>query len=200
MAVAGFNTFLEQMAAMDFFTGVLPLVLTYVVLYAGLKQVPVLNNSDNNFPPVIALIGALFTARFIVVNPTYQSFFVDFWAKLVVGLMGFIGLLVLLAFTGYKMDENSALKTPLTVMIMIGIIVSAFVTAGGLGFRPELLQLANIMPMVNWMLESGMIWILAVVGALWWVSQDGSDKKTQDYMAPFFSNKWWKGMMDDDEG
>ena len=197
MAIAGFNMLLEQMAALDFFTGVLPFVLTYVVLLAGLKQVPVLNNQDN-FPPIIALIGAFFVARFIVVNPAYQSFFVDFWAQLVVGLMGFIGLLVLVSFTGYKMSENSALKTPLTIMVMVSIVVTAFVSSGGLGFRPSGLQLGSITPLISYVFESGLIWVLVVTGALLWVSSDGNSSSDENIWAPFFSNKFWKEQMDDD--
>lgn len=197
MAVAGFNALLEQMAALDFFTGVLPFVLTYVVLYAALDNVPVISDKDN-FPPLVAIIGAFFVARFIVVNPVYQSFFVDYFGQLVIGLMGFVGLLVLLAFTGYNLGESGGFKTPLVVMVMVAIVGSAFTTAGGLGFNPAMLNSPQIGLAMNWMLESGMLWILIVGGALYWATSDGSGRSTQDYATPFFSNKWWREMMDDD--
>lgn len=196
MAVAGFNTLLESMAAMDFFTGVLPFVLTYVVLYAALDQVPVIKEKDN-FPPLIAIIGAFFVARFIVVNPVYQSFFVDYFGQLVIGLMGFIGLLILLAFTGYNLGDKGGLKTPLVVMLMVVIVGAAFTTSGGLGFMPPSLAEMGVGQAIRWSMESGLVWILVVAGALWWASSDGSGSK-KDYMVPFFNNDWWKGMMDDD--
>lgn len=197
MAVAGFNTLLESMAAMDFFTGVLPFVLTYVVLYAALENVPVISEKDN-FPPLIAIIGAFFVARFIVVNPVYQSFFVEYFGQLVIGLMGFIGLLILLAFTGYNLGEQGGLKTPLVVMVMVLIVGSAFTSAGGLGFQLPALSEIGLMQLLGWSLESGLIWIVVVTGALWWASTDNSNRSAQDTMTPFFSNDWWKKMMDDD--
>lgn len=198
MAVAGFNTLLEQMAAMDFFTGVLPFVLTYVILYAALEEVPVISDKDN-FPPLIAIIGAFFVARFIVVNPVYQSFFVEYFGQLVIGLMGFIGLLILLAFTGYNLGENGGFRTPLVVMIMLLIVGAAFTSAGGLGFALPPLSQLGLSQMFGWAMESGLIWIVAVGLALWWASSEGSGKSAQDYATPFFSNKWWKKMMDDDK-
>lgn len=194
MAVAGFNTLLESMAAMDFFTGVLPFVLTYVVLYAALDNVPVISDKDN-FPPLIAIIGAFFVARFIVVNPFYQSFFVEYFGQLVIGLMGFIGLLILLAFTGYELADANV---PLLMMLMITIAGAAFTSAGGLGFKLPGLGELGITQLLGWSMESGLIWIVVVTGALWWASSEGSGKSTKDYATPFFSNKWWKEMMDDE--
>lgn len=196
MAVAGFNQVLQSMAAMDFFTGVLPFVLTYVVLYAALDKVPVISEKDN-FPPLIAIIGAFFVARFIVVNPVYQSFFVEYFGQLVIGLMGFIGLLILLAFTGYNLGESGGLKTPLAAMVMIAIVGAAFTSAGGLGFQLGAISTLGLGELIGWSLESGLIWILVVAGALYWASSDGSGGDKKDYMLPFFSNKWWKEKMDD---
>jgi hypothetical protein len=188
------------MAAMDFFTGVLPFVLTYVVLYAALDKVPVINEKDN-FPPLIAIIGAFFVARFIVVNPVSQSLFVEYFGRLVIGFTGFIGLLVLLAFTGYNLGESGGLKTPLVVMVMVAIVGSAFTTAGGLGFNPAMLSTPQLGALFTWLLESGALWILIVGGALWWATGDGSDEgmSFQDLARPAFSNAYWHNMMDDDD-
>lgn len=195
MAVAGFNTLLEQMAAMDFFTGVLPFVLTYVVLYAGLDKVPVISENDN-FPPLIAIIGAFFVARFIVVNPVYQSFFVEYFGQLIIGLMGFIGLLMLLAFTGYNL-EGGGLKTPIVVMVMISIVGAAFTTAGGFGVQLSSISGPGLAPVLAWLFDSGAVWILVVGGALWWATREPSQNSAQDVVTPFISNEWWRKMMDD---
>lgn len=185
MAVAGFNQLLETMAQMDFFTGVLPFVLTYVVLYAALKEVPVISDDDNkNFPALLAIIGAFFVARFIVVNPFYQDFFVVYFGKLVVGLMGFIGLLILLAFTGFEIGDSNI---PLLMFLMVAIAGAAFTSAGGFGppWNLGMLSSADIASITGFVLESGLIWIVLVVGALWWVSRDegNSDNPTgMDFM------------------
>lgn len=190
MAVAGFNQLLETMAQMDFFTGVLPFVLTYVVLYAALKEVPVIGDDDKNFPALIAIIGAFFVARFIVANPFYQDFFVVYFGKLVVGLIGFIGLLVLLAFTGYELGDSNI---PLLMVLMVAIAGAAFTSAGGFG--PPLFELGslNLSSVVGYLLESGLVWILLVLGALWWVSQDeneGQDNPTtMDFLKYMFGDK-----------
>lgn len=198
MAVAGFNQLLQTMAQMDFFTGVLPFVLTYIVLYAGLKKVPVINETEKDFPALIAIIGAFFVARFIVVNPVYQSFFVEYFGKLVIGLMGFVGLLILLAFTGYNLGEKGGLKSPLVVMIMIAVAGSAFATSGGLGFNLPMLQSFQIGQILAWTLESGAIWIIIVLGALWWVSSDSSSSDgPPGWILPFTSNDWWKDKFDE---
>ncbi|PSH00076.1 MAG: hypothetical protein BRC28_01560 [Nanohaloarchaea archaeon SW_4_43_9] len=204
MAVAGFNQLLETMARMDFFTGVLPFVLTYVVLYAALKKVPVISDQDDkNFPALVAIIGAFFVARFIVVNPLYQAFFVEYFGKLVIGLMGFVGLLILLAFTGYNLGEKGGLKSPMVVMLMVAVAGLAFATSGGLGFRLPTIQGLNLQAWLTWFFQSGAIWILVVLGSLWWVSgsDDGSDGSgPPGWMLPFTSNDWWKDAFDDDNG
>jgi hypothetical protein len=184
VAIAGFNQLLETMAQLDFFAGVLPFVLTYVVLYAALDEVPVIKDKDN-FPPLLAIIGAFFVARFIVVNPFYQDFFVVYFGKLVVGLIGFIGLLILLAFTGFNIGDSNI---PLLMFLMVAIAGAAFTSAGGFGppWSLSMLSSAELSNIIGFVLESGLIWILLVVGALWWVSQDSdgnSDKPTgMDFM------------------
>lgn len=196
MAVAGFNQLLESMAAMDFFTGVLPFVLTYVVLYAALDEVPVINDNDN-FPPLIAVIGAFFVARFIVVNPLYQDFFLVYFGRIVVGLVGFIGLLILLAFSGYELADANV---PLLMMLMIAIAGSAFAAAGGLGVEVPALTGFQIMPLITYAMESGLAWIVIVGIALWWASSDGSDDgNLGDYAVPFLSNDYWQQFTDDSD-
>jgi hypothetical protein len=196
VAVAGFNQLLETMAQMDFFTGVLPFVLTYVVLYAALREIPVIGKDsglDKNFPALIAIIGAFFVARFIVVNPYYQSFFVDYFGRLVIGLIGFFGLLILLAFTGYEIENSNI---PMLMLLMISIAGAAFTTAGGFGPPWNVGMLANydIAGMFGFLLESGLIWIGVVFGALWWVSTDsgssgGSADTAKNFMQWMISDQ-----------
>ena len=178
MAVAGFNQLLQTMAEVDAFTGILPFILTYVILYAALEKVPVVSEEDR-FPPLIAIIGAFFVARFIVVNPFYQSFFIDYFGRLVVGLVGFIGLLVLLAFTGFDQEDRSV---PLLMFVMVAIAGSAFTAAGGFGPPWNFGMLSNydIAGMFGFLLDSGLIWIIVVLGAIAWVSSEDKDSSSGD--------------------
>ena len=193
MAVAGFNQLLETMAQIDAFTGLLPFILTYVVLYAALKEVPVIEDNDK-FPPLIAIIGAFFVARFIVANPYYQDFFVTFFGKLVVGLIGFIGLLILLAFTGFEVGDSDI---PLLMILMIAIAGAAFTSAGGFGppWNLSILSSAELSSLIGFTIDSGLIWIFIVGGALLWVSgdeNDGDGPTGMDFM------KWMLGQNDED--
>ncbi|PSH01349.1 MAG: hypothetical protein BRC26_03740 [Nanohaloarchaea archaeon QH_8_44_6] len=181
------------MAQIDAFTGLLPFILTYVVLYAALKEVPVIEDNDK-FPPLIAIIGAFFVARFIVANPYYQDFFVTFFGKLVVGLIGFIGLLILLAFTGFEVGDSDI---PLLMILMIAIAGAAFTSAGGFGppWNLSILSSAELSSLIGFTIDSGLIWIFIVGGALLWVSgdeNDGDGPTGMDFM------KWMLGQNDED--
>ncbi|PSG98718.1 MAG: hypothetical protein BRC29_01160 [Nanohaloarchaea archaeon SW_7_43_1] len=181
------------MAQIDAFTGLLPFVLTYVVLYAALKDVPVIKDNDK-FPPLIAVIGAFFVARFIVVNPFYQDFFVTFFGKLVVGLIGFIGLLILLAFTGFNVEKSNA---PILMVLMIAIAGAAFTSAGGFGppWNLSVLSSAELSSLIGFTLDSGLIWILVVGGALFWVS---GDENNEDGPSGMDFMKWMLGESGED--
>lgn len=174
--VAPFNELLQNMAQMDVFTGVLPFVLTYIVFFMALKEVPVLSNGDNDkVPALVAVIVAFFVARFIVVNPFYQSFFLGFFGRLTIGLIGFVGLLVLLAFTGYDNAGNS--QRWILSILMIVIVGAAFTTSGGFTEIYEMTfgdtnPVEPTFDLVKFTLDSGLIWILLVIGALAWVSSD----------------------------
>ena len=173
-SAAGFSTLLETMAQLDFFTLVLPFVLSYTIFFLALKQVNLFTDQDddNKFASLIAVVASFFVAQFIATNPWYQTFFIDYFGTLTIGLVGILGLFVLLAFAGWEQHTTWA---PALGILSIAVAGAAFLTAGGFG-EPYNIQ-NDIVTDVNWaalFLDTGLIWIIIIGGVLWWLSS-GND-------------------------
>lgn len=172
-SAAGFSTLLETMAQLDFFTLVLPFVLSYTIFFLALRQVDLFENSDENrFEALIAIVASFFVAQFIATNPWYQDFFVEYFGALTVGLVGILGLFILLAMMGWDRGDSWG---PGLAIVAISIAGAAFLTAGGFGEPYGISD--DIVTDLNWaalLLDTGLIWILIIGGVLWWLSKDGS--------------------------
>jgi hypothetical protein len=170
--VSGFENLITLMTEADAFTLLLPFLLSFLVFKWALDNVDLFGDNFGNFSPVIALILAFFTARFITLNPFYQTFFVDFFGKLVVGVVGIIGFGVLLAFSGYDLSDSAK---PVMVLVMISIVGAAFVAAGGFG--PAWIEgsavYAYAQSLALWSLESGAIWVAVIGGVLLFATSGG---------------------------
>lgn len=182
MAVGGFNELLATMASQDFFTGVLPFVASYVIFYAIMVRLPIWGGSNEGvdaerFSALLAVVFAFFVARFIVLNPWYQTFFVTYVGKLTVGVIGILGLMVLLTMVGWETD---IFAKPALAIVMIAIAGAAFTSAGGFGppLTEGLLESFNLSQATNLLLDTGLIWILVIGGVLWYTTGDdnGNDE------------------------
>ncbi len=171
-SAAGFSTLLETMAQLDFFTLVLPFVLSYTIFFLALKQLSLFEEEGEKFSALVAVVASFFVAQFIATNPWYQDFFVDYFGALTVGLIGILGLFILLAFSGWNI---STAQSPVLGILVIAIAGAAFMTAGGFG-EPYDIQ-NDVVTDVNWgalLLDTGLIWILIIGSVLWWLSS-GND-------------------------
>ena len=173
--VSGFSQFIEFMAGADAFTLLLPFLLSWMVFYFALEQADFLfSGKMDNMPPLVALILAFFTARFIVLNPFYQTFFIDFFGKITIGIIGVLGLLTLLAFVGY---EDKIINKAAFALFMIMSAGAAFIYAGGLG--PPLIQgsgaLTALQGLLTWSLESGAVWALVIGLTLFFIVKEPSE-------------------------
>lgn len=171
-SAAGFSTLLETMAQLDFFTLVLPFVLSYVIFFLAVKQVPIFKKEDDNdkFPALVAVIASFFVAQFIAVNPWYQRFFVDYFGSLTIGMIGILGLLIILGLFNWDLG---IFNRPWMALVFIAIAGAAFLTAGGFG-EPWDIE-TDVITNINWgaiFLDTGLIWILIIAGVLYWVSQE----------------------------
>lgn len=173
----GFNTVLQSMAEADFFTGILPFLLVYVLFQAALKNVPVVEDMDARNKNLISIIFAFFVSYFLVVNPVYQSFFVDYFGRVAIGLVGILGLMVLLGFVGW---DASKIQSPLMVIIVLIMVLGAWTMSGGaFAFLPEsalpVLGI-SISEIGNILFENGIIYLIVIGVALYWVSGE-ADKE-----------------------
>lgn len=173
---AGFSTLLETMAELDFFTLVLPFVLSYVVFLFALRKVPLFQDengdAEKGIPEIIAVISAFFAAQFIAANPWYQTFFVDYFGRLTIGIVGLLGLMILLGLIGLDL---TILTNPAMVIIMISVVGAAFTASGGFG--PPIIDFSNlgIAEIISLLVDTGLIWLLVIAGVIAWTATEDND-------------------------
>lgn len=177
---AGFSNLIQSMMQQDIFTLVLPFLLSYIVFFLALQRVPVLKEAEsdtNKFSALIALIFAFFVAYFLTLNPQYQSFFPAYIGRIVIGLIGILGLATIVAFVT---TDSDYLKSPLMMIIILIIVISAWTMSGGaLAFLPETalpvigLSIADI---GNMLFDNGIIYLVVIGVALYWVSNEGDSE------------------------
>lgn len=168
----GFASLLTALEGVDFFTLLLPFLVTYVVLLFGVRQIGHLD--DSNVPPVVALAGAFFLAFFLANNPAYQSFFTEYWARIAIGMMGVLGLGAILGLAGWS-DVLSDSKPLAGLILLAGLIV--FGRTGGLDAIVPLPD-TTVSEVLAQALNSPLIWLLPLAAVMYWTapsSDDGSD-------------------------
>lgn len=180
MAVGGFNVILESMAQADFFSGVLPFLISYVLFYFTMKQLPLFDENNEKVAGIVSIAAAFYVARFITVNAVYQQFFVRYFGTLTLGIIGILGLMMLMAMMGWNVGDWNPGNRPYLAGLMALIAIAAFTVSGGLfAFVPSGAGsgvLAALLNIVAVGLETGLVWILLVLGVVAWVaaSDDGN--------------------------
>jgi len=166
---AGFSTLLENLAQLDFFTLVLPFVLSYIVFFLAVKE---LDLFEKQHAALIAVIASFFTAQFIATNPFYQTFFIEYFGRITVGMIGLLGLFILMALAGWNVSNARGGFLGLTIIAIVG---AAFTTAGGFG--PPVLDGSELdFSMIGPLLfDTGLIWILVIGGVIWWMAKEDDD-------------------------
>jgi hypothetical protein len=170
--VSGFSSFLSFLVEVDAFTLLFPFVLAWMLFYVAIERTGLFDESNlNRFVPVISLVMAFFTARFLVEVSFYQSFFSFFFGKIVIGLTAILGLFTLLQFAGVNVGNNDQLNTGIKWLaaLMAG---AAFIWAGGFGpslFGPEETQ-SGLMKFLSGfselLLGNGVIWLIIIAAPL----------------------------------
>ncbi|EHK02341.1 hypothetical protein HRED_01721 [Candidatus Haloredivivus sp. G17] len=164
---AGFSTLLETMAQLDFFTLVLPFILSYVVFLFAIRKVPLFQDSNDEpeqgIPEIIAVISAFFAAQFIAANPWYQTFFVDYFGRITIGVIGILGLMILLGLIG--LDFN-IFTNPAMVIIMIAVVGAAFTASGGFGPPIFSFDAGILTDTLGMLIDTGLIWLLVIAGVI----------------------------------
>ncbi|MFQ3307846.1 MAG: hypothetical protein ACI977_000057 [Candidatus Nanohaloarchaea archaeon] len=189
-ATGGFNNLLQIMGEQGFFSGLLPFVVTYVLFFLTLKRIPLFkeNEDDNRFAAILSVVFAFFVAQFLVSNPVYQQFFVEYLGTIALTVVGLLGLLVVLAFIGLDVGTKDDPGKGIYGIILTGIVILAFfITGGGQLFIPDNINNQAIQQMISYVVDSGLIWILVVAGIIYWTLSDpgeGSGPKLSDLFQP----------------
>lgn len=173
----GFSSLIQSMVQQDIFTLVLPFLLSYIIFFLALQRIPVLKDADgdtNKFSALIAIIFAFFVAYFLTLNPQYQGFFPEYLGRITIGLIGILGLATVVAFVT---DDTDYLKSPLMMIIILIVVLSAWTMSGGaFAFLPETalpvigLSIADIGSIL---FDNGIIYLIVIGVALYWVSNEG---------------------------
>ncbi|MFB6100359.1 MAG: hypothetical protein ABEK16_03725 [Candidatus Nanohalobium sp.] len=170
--VSGFSSLISFLTGADAFSLLFPFILSWMLYLAAIEKASIFDDVDslNNAAPVMAMILAFFTARFLVMQPFYQSFFSVFFGKIVIGLASILGLLTLASFTGFDWGQGQDNNPFRKYVFYIAVLMAgaAFVWAGGFG--PAMFGFEDasgfIAGIISATFETGFIWLLVIAGAM----------------------------------
>lgn len=166
----GFEQLLASGGDIGLFSGILPFIITYTIFFFLIKRIDLLDEDNDTFAAILAIAFAFYTSRFIIANPVYQDFILSYVSRIALITIGLLGLLVVLAFVGMDLSNNNGLG-----YVMALIVIVAFAVSGGLPVIAGEGALASVYSLFNWLIESGTIWVLAVLGLLGWTLRDDDD-------------------------
>jgi hypothetical protein len=166
----GFEQILASGADIGLFSGILPFIITYAIFFFLIRRIGLLDENNDTFAAILAIAFAFYTSRFIIMNPAYQSFMLNYVSRIALITVGVLGLLIVLAFVGMDLSDNQGLG-----YIMALIVIVAFTVSGGVPVVAGDGALGTVMEFVDWLINSGTIWILAVLGLLGWTLRDSDE-------------------------
>jgi len=190
-----FGELITSLEGIGFFTGLLPFVITYTIFFFMLRRVAAKTLLDSEerarqFAAILSIAFAFFTSRFIVMNPVYQEFFTQYLGRFVVLMVGFLGLLVILGWFGIELDN---MNTGIWGGVAALFIAALFVVSGGL--RASILPVDNqnqivagILGVLNWSINTGVIFIFLIIGLLYWSLQDPTEDKDESLLGKLFAD------------
>lgn len=190
--VSGFNVLLQNLAQLDFFTLILPFVLSFIIFKFVLNGIKVFSENeafnDGNYDVLISLILSSFVVYFLSQNPMYQSFFTSYFGRIAFAVTGALGLLVLFAFIGVDLTDS----VPIISFLGILAIIAAFSLSGG--FAPFIpggsLPLLTLTydELFSLMFDTGLVYLLVIGLGVYFVTKEGQErdgstpKNTLDYL------------------
>lgn len=182
-ATGGFTNLIQIMESSGFFESLLPFVVTYVLFFLTLKRIPLFNQDgdDDRFAAILSVVFAFFVAQFLVTNPVYQQFLVEYLGTIAITVIGLLGLLVVLAFIGLDVGTDDDPGKGVYGIILTGIVILAFfITGGGQLFIPDNINNEAIQEILSYTVDSGLIWILLVAGIIYWTLKDPNDDSSMN--------------------
>lgn len=195
MGTQSFGGVMETLSGIDFFSGILPFVITYTVFFFVLRYIGENllfeewndSNKPDQFAAILAVAFAFFTADFILAQPWAATFFSEYLGRLTLIIVGLLGLLAVLGFVG--MDLNSS-KTGIGAILAL-IVLAVFSVSGGLssllptGGQNEAITLVS--DAIAYSVDSGIIFILLIVGLLYYTMRDPDSEgdSSADWFTPW---------------
>lgn len=177
--VSGFSSLLSMLTGVDAFSLMFPFFLAWMLYYAMIEKAKIFEETElENAAPVMALILAFFTARFLVIQDFYQDFFAIFFGKVVIGLASILGLFTLLGFAGIDVTDDETVNGAVK-WIAAAMAGAAFIWAGGFGrqiFTPG--EIGNgiigaAVGFLSFLITSGAIWWILIGGGMIWLMYQG---------------------------
>jgi branched-subunit amino acid transport protein AzlD len=179
----GFEQLLASGSDIGLFSGILPFIITYTIFFFLIRRIGLLEDNNDTFAAILAIAFAFYTSRFIIMNPGYQQFMLDYVSRIALITVGLLGLLVVLAFVG--LDLSSDVQGLGYIMALIVIV--AFTVSGGVPVIAGDGALGQVQELFNFLINSGTIWILAVLGLLGWTLRDSDGEDDDGGLPDLFS-------------
>ena len=165
------------------FTGILPFIITYTIFFFLIRRIELLDDNNDTFAAILAIAFAFYVSRFIIMNPGYQAFILNYVSRIALITIGLLGLLIVLAFVG--MDLSSDVQGLGYIMALIVLV--AFTVSGGIPVIAGEGSIGQVQELLNWLINSGTIWVLAVLGLLGWTLRDEDENEGDNGLPELFS-------------
>ena len=178
----GFEQLLASGGDIGLFSGILPFIITYTIFFFLIRRIGLLDEDNDTFAAILAIAFAFYTSRFIIANPVYQEFILSYVSRIALITIGLLGLLVVLAFVGMDLSNNQGLG-----YVMALIVIVAFAVSGGVPVIAGEGAIGTVYSMFNWLIESGTIWVLAVLGLLGWTLKDDDENENEGGLPELFT-------------
>lgn len=161
-----FSQLLQSGSEVGLFSGILPFIIAYTIFFFLIRRIKLLNDNNDTFAAILAIAFAFYTSRFTMMYG-YETFILQYMSRIALITVGILGLLVVLAFVGMDLSDNQGLG-----YVMALIVIVAFTVSGGIPVIAGEGALGQISQLVTYMLETGLVWVVAVLGLLWWTLKD----------------------------
>ena len=171
-----FGQFLVSLEQVDFFTLLLPFIVSYVLFLFTLRKIDLFDD-NGQVSSVIAIAAAFFMAQFIATNPIYQTFFIEYFGRLTIGMIGILGLASVLGLAGWGNVLSSSKPLALIFLAGAGIV---FARSGGLEAIVPISEFPSIAGAYTYLFESGLIWLVVLGGVMYWTAPTGNDDGGDD--------------------
>ncbi|MFB6175470.1 MAG: hypothetical protein ABEJ87_05900 [Candidatus Nanohalobium sp.] len=183
VAPPGFNEILRSGADIGLFSGILPFIITYTLFFFIIRRIQLLDENNDTFAAILGIAFAFYTSKFIIAHPVYQGFLLNYVSRIALITVGVLGLLVVLAFVGMDLSDKQGLG-----FLMALIVIVAFTVSGGLPVIFGQGALGTLNEVFNWLIESGTIWVLAVLALLGWTLRDHDSNDGEGGVPKMFSS------------